>query len=98
MNSHVTAGEAGQQGQDRQPVKEPDAHVRSPAPEKRDVADTSQVRGRSDEARANMKGGQTRKDQLDPGPAREEAEKSKGNAHHEGHESEPEMHRKVEKL
>jgi hypothetical protein len=45
-----------------------------------------------------MKGGQARKDQLDPGPDREEAEKSKGNAHKDQQEHEPEMGGKVEKL
>jgi hypothetical protein len=95
---NVNAGEAGQRGQDRQPVKGTGAEVRTPAPEGGDVAGPGQVRGRSDAAAAGMKGGHARKDQLDPGPDREESEKSKGDVHHDQHEHEREMAKKVEKL
>jgi hypothetical protein len=97
-SGNVGAGEAGQRGQDRQPVKGTGSEVRSPAPEGGDVATSGQVRRRSDAAASGMKGGQARKDQLDPGPDREEAEKSKGNAHKDQQEHEPEMGGKVEKL
>jgi hypothetical protein len=97
-HGNVNSGEAGQRGQDRQPVKRADSHVQAPAPEGGDVAAAGQVRTRSDQASAGMKGGHSRKDQLDPGPDREEAEKSKGDAHHDQRETEKDMSQKVEKL
>ncbi|HVX85620.1 MAG TPA: hypothetical protein VH253_12630 [Phycisphaerae bacterium] len=97
-NGNAMAGEAGQRGQDRQPVKNAGNHVEGTAPEGAQVAGAGQVRGRSEEARKAMTRGEARKDMLDPGPGREEAERSKGNAHHDQHELEPEMNKKVEGL
>ena len=96
--NNVGAGEAGHQGQDRQPVKDVGKKVQGTAPEGEDVAGPGQVHGRSEDAAALEKSGAARKDQLKPGPEREEAQKSKGNAHHNQHETEPEMAKKVEKL
>jgi hypothetical protein len=95
---HEMAGVAGQRGQDRQPVRDAGNHVDGPAPEGEQVAEAGEVRDRSEEAKEGMKGGYARKDMLNPGPGREEAERSKGNAHHNQHELEPEMDRKVEGL
>ncbi len=94
----VGAGEAGHQGQDRQPVKNVGKKVHGTAPEGEEVAQAGQVHTRSDDAAALQKGGAARKDQLKPGPERDEAQKSKGNAHHDQRETEPEMAKKVEKL
>jgi hypothetical protein len=90
-------GSAGHQGHDRQPVKNGvQSSERNPEPE--EAARPVEVAERSDEAsEMNLKAvdGQ---DFNHPGPARLEAEKSKGNAHHDQHEIEPDMHKKVEGL
>lgn len=96
-SGNVQAGEAGHAGQDRQPVKNPGHKETGTAPEGAQAASAGQVQKRSDEAQKGNQGSE-RADMVHPGPDREEAEKSKGGAHHNMKEKEPEMGKKVEKL
>lgn len=96
-SGNVQAGEAGHAGQDRQPVKNAGQKVTGTAPEAGNAASAGQVQKRSEEAKKGNQGSD-RADMVHPGPGREEAEKSKGGAHHDMREKEPEMGRKVEKL
>jgi hypothetical protein len=95
-SGNPNAGEAGHQGQDRQPVKETKSAVRNPDPG--EAASPSQVEARSKEAGEMQKKAAATTDFNYPGPDRLEAEKSKGNAHHNQREKEPDMQKKVEKL
>jgi hypothetical protein len=88
------SGEAGQQGRDRQPNREPTKSKFSPDPG--EIPSPAQVEQRSKEAAA--KPGHDRPDLVHPGPGREDAEISKGNAHHKQHEPQPDMQKEVEDL
>jgi hypothetical protein len=75
-SENAKAGEAGQQGRDRQPQ----------------TASQGKVKSRSVEAREGMKNkAHERSDMVHPGPNREEGERSKGDVHHNQHEHEKEM-------
>ena len=70
------AGEAGHKGFDRQP----------------DTRNRQKVKSRSEEATEGMKNhDHPRTDMVHPGPDREEAERSKGDAHHNQQEHEKDM-------
>lgn len=97
-NGEEMAGEAGQRGQDRQPVKSAGNRVQGTAPEGAQVAGAGQVKGRSKAAKQGMKGGQARKDQLDPAPSRQARNWTKGDVHAHHHETEPSLKKQQEKL
>src|SRR5690242_1078003 len=84
------AGEAGHGGQDRQPGK---GHAQKPENEQT-AATPPQVKSRSDKAKAvqaPQRAPHEQADALHPGPNRDERERSKGDLHHDQHETEKEM-------
>jgi hypothetical protein len=94
---HPQAGEAGHQGQDRQPVHNGAKSAdRNPEPE--EAATPREVARRSREAEELAKKVEDGVDYNHPGPDRMEAEKSKGNVHHNQHERETDMQKKLEGL
>jgi len=91
------ASSAGHQGQDRQPVQN-GAKSATRNPDPNEAASPGEVKGRSREAEKLTKNTDNGVDYNHPGPDRLEAEKSKGNVHHDQHERETDMQKKVEGL
>jgi hypothetical protein len=97
VSGHPNAGEAGHQGQDRQPVHNGAKSAdRNPEPE--EAASPREVARRSQEAEALSKKTEDGVDYNHPGPDRLDAERSKGNAHHDQRERETDMQKKIEGL
>jgi hypothetical protein len=94
---NVLSGAAGHQGQDRQPSNDVRKSAGA-APDASEAAKPQDVAARSKEATTlQHKIGQT-PDIAHPGPERFEAERSKGDAHHDGNEREKDMQKRMEKL
>ena len=97
VSGHPHAGEAGHRGHDRQPVHNgANAVDRNPEPE--EAATPREVARRSHEAEKLGKKVEDGVDYNHPGPDRMEAERSKGHVHHDQHECETDMQKKVEGL
>jgi hypothetical protein len=97
VSGHPHAGEAGHQGQDRQPVHNGTKSTeRNPDPD--EAATPREVARRSHEAKELSTQVDDGVDYNHPGPDRLEAEKSKGNAHHDQRERETDMQKKVQGL
>jgi len=89
------SGESGQQGHDRQPGNDIQRSA-DRTPDEQEAATPRQVQRRSKKAT-------TRKpvaacDPNHPGPQRDESQKSKGNAHHDQREPQPDMQDEVEEI
>ena len=89
------SGEAGHQGADRQAGKHPGTS-NQPTPDGVHAVSPEEARKRSTEAM--NKPADLEPDHLHPGPTRHDSEKSKGNAHHDQHEPQPEMMKEFEEL
>jgi hypothetical protein len=97
VGGNIRSGEAGHQGHDRQPSNDI-SKSGSAAPDASEAAKPQEVAARSNEATAlQHKKGRTA-DIAHPGPERFEAERSKGDAHHDGNELEKDMQKKIENL
>ncbi|MGN6371228.1 MAG: hypothetical protein ACTHN5_23480 [Phycisphaerae bacterium] len=95
-NPHASS--AGHQGQDRQPVRN-GTRSTTENPDPQEAANASEVKDRSREAKElTQKPDKEGVDYNHPGPDRMEAEKSKGNVHHNQHEHETDMQKKIEGL
>jgi hypothetical protein len=96
-SGNIRSGEAGHQGHDRQPSNDVRKSA-SASPDPSEVAKPNEVAARSQEATTLQHKTSHTPDIAHPGPGRLEAERSKGDAHHDGNEREKDMQKKIEKL